>query len=292
VWEYYAVPSIQHEFFGFQGLTFSLLSCRLLDVSIASLCDDNNTSHTTITMKTISIIRHLLSHLLVASIAFQFGLMTASTKCIQPAASPSTFGNHLHRQLNRSVTKLRGLTSQQPLIAAWKNMTNTTKSQSSHQHNTDTEHSIHGMAWVPRDKFSRAFDLGIPIENMGGRKNRNQSILMLYMGISPDTTNQYLINTIQDPIEATEHCEDLSVIITDRKRKKRCIAIMENWGASPHVYRFWRNPKLEDSSLIHGGRFHSDNPGGGTNRWQKVSQGSYICHVLCSIRPRPLTLFT
>jgi hypothetical protein len=226
-------------------------------------------------MKTISTIRHLLSHLLVASVAFQFGLMTTSTTCIQPA-SPSPLGNHLHWQRNRT---------------AWKN-----KAQSSHQHNRliekeDTEHSIRSMAWVPREKFSRAFDLGIPIENMGGRQNRNQSIIMLYMGISADTTNQYLINTIQDPIEATEHCEDLSVIITDRKRKKRCIAIMENWGGSPHVHRFWRNPKLEDSSLIHGGRFHSDNPGG-ANRWQMVSLGSYICHVLCSIRFRPLTIFT
>lgn len=256
-------------------------------------------------MKAISVIRHLLSHLLVASIAFQFGLMASSTKCIHPA-SPSTSGNHLHWHRNTTATKLRGLTSQHTLIPAWKNVTNTKKSQSPYPHTRnnrlvekeDAERSIHRMAWVPRDTFSQAFDIGIPIENMGGRQNRNQSILMMYMGISSDTTNQYTINTIQDPIEATEQCEDLSVIITDRKRKKRCIAIMENWGGSPHVHRFWRNPKSEDTSLTHGGRFHSETPGG-ANRWQMVSlSSSYIyhvhvhVHVLFSIRPRPLTLFT
>eukprot|EP00980_Cylindrotheca_fusiformis_P002990 scaffold692_cov118-Cylindrotheca_fusiformis.AAC.12 len=121
---------------------------------------------------------------------------------------------------------------------------------------------VRHMSWIPRENFTEKFDVGIPIEAMGGL-NEKHSVLLLHT-----TTNKHFDEGEQDPIEATEQCQELSLIVTDRKRTKRCVAIMENWGGSSHIYRFWRDPTSKDSPLAQAGRFHSDKPGG-ANRWQK-----------------------
>lgn len=228
--------------------------------------------------KRIYFARHLISHLLVALIAFQFGTMMASTRCVSTPPISTTAFAEFRSNLNMAKLQRRNQDAASASHAAgieWrKNVSSISGPSAAERKKTAADQFVHHISWVPREEFTKQFDLGIPIENVGAQ-NKNHSVLLLHTTKSSNQAE----TRIQDPLEATEQCQDLSIVIIDRKRKKRCIAIMENWGGSSHIYRFWRNPKAKDTSLLPGGRFHSENPGG-ANRWQKVIANT-SCENLC-----------
>lgn len=243
-------------------------------------------------MPKISLIRQCLTHLAVALIFFQLGTMTTSSNCV--SLSPSA-GRSEGWDLKMNRERIRNKTPDskpgtsvmmsKPLKTT-KNTPNavsqTTTSRDNHQLKKDF---FQGMAWIPREKFVKTFDTGIAIDNAGGK---NTSVLLLYgnkkslPGKSGNKNDDDFVRIFSDPLEATENCDELQVVLTSTKRNKRCISILENWGGSPHIYRFLRWKKGSDELHL-GGRFFD--PNGGAGRWQKVSalfdciEGSFSLHV-------------
>ena len=262
-------------------------------------------------MAKISVIRQCLTHSLVAVIAFQFGLMTISSKCLllehqlhnQHLAALSSAArteewdlkmmndrriqNINNKKRNEQIIGNGAISKEASIIDGERIIPTSVSSPSSSSpppeadNNTPVKDFIHGMAWIPRNQFAKKFDVGVALDNLGA-KNINNTVLLVYADEKSLPTNtknnegsrnrhhQSGINTMTDPSLATENCDELSIFISRKKQKKRCIAIMENWGGSAHVFRFLRNGVDEPGPLRLGGRFF-DGGGGGAPRWQMVS---------------------
>ena len=241
-------------------------------------------AHRCFRMLKISLTRQCLSHLAVAAIFFQLGTMstttTSSTNCVSLGKNTASRSEDWDVQLNqRRIRKSddssgpMGYSPKHPRVQSWNMQTYGRRQQttSTPEKSQLIKDFVHGMAWIPRDEFVKTFDTGVAIDNAGVH-GKNSSVLLLYAN-QKSLPKQGLVDNqkdpvtmLSDPLEATENCNELQIIIASTKRKNRCIAIMENWGGSPHMYRFLR---YDDSKQLRlGGRFFDG--AGGANRWQKV----------------------
>lgn len=217
----------------------------------------------------ISLIRQLLTHMSVAVIFFQLGTMTTSSKCLSLS---SNGGRSQDWDLQMNRQRMRNQCEDDSVKGA-KNKNTVNQQMTSSKGLRLPNDFLHGMAWIPKENFMKTFDTGIAIDN-AGLKGQNKSVLLLYAdkkslpNATSDNQNDDFVKMISDPLQATENCEELQIVLTSTKRKNRCISILENWGGSPHTFRFLRWKK-ESNELHLGGRFFDSN--GGAIRWQKVS---------------------
>ena len=223
-------------------------------------------------MKT-TITRQIVSHLFVAFIAFQFGLLMAATSsssssssCIQPY---------------EDIISLLHARSMPTLL---KNTTTTISTRIIDKESIDDEFDltkdfIHGVSWVPREDFARNLVLGFPLETTKKQRHGGGGALILYTTKesrpSNYSLNDDLFKTINDVDTAVQNCDDLNVIVTDRRRPRSCIAIYENWGSSKHVHRFFRNPP-KTGRLQYGSKYSSPEGVRGVINWNSPpSQATY-----------------
>ena len=240
-------------------------------------------------MPKISLMRQCVTHFAVAVIAFQLGSVITSTsysKCLvfdstsasasASAATPIGRNEDWDLQLNRrrirnneAVVGLGSQSGKAPSVSASASASLLSGAK------LGTKDFLHGLAWIPRSSFVKDFDTGVAIDNAGAK---NSSVLLLYAdrksiprASSSSNWNHPFVKAMSDPLEATENCDELQILLSSTKRKNRCIAIMENWGGSPHLYRFSRYDKdSKRPPLRLGGRFFDGT--GGAGRWQKVSR--------------------
>lgn len=231
-------------------------------------------------MLKISLTRQCLSHLAVAVIFFQIGTLTTSSSYCMSFGQTTATGRSEDWDLQLNQRRIRnsqdrsdqmGSSPVKPVREKLWNMQTYSKRQekpSSSENSQLTKAFLHGMAWIPRDEFVKAFDTGIAIDNAGSQ-GKNSSVVLLFANQQslPNGWDKHNpVTMLSDPLGATKNCEELQIVLSSTKRKNRCIAVMENWGGSPHLYRFLR---FGDSDLLRlGGRFFDSK--GGANRWQKV----------------------
>mmetsp|Transcript_44879 Transcript_44879/g.108468 ORF Transcript_44879/g.108468 Transcript_44879/m.108468 type:complete len:566 (+) Transcript_44879:184-1881(+) len=232
-------------------------------------------------MPKISLIRQCLTHLAVAVIFFQLGSMTTSSKCLSLGSTAASGRSEewdlqlKQRRIRNSDENQREKLENMPKGAIaqkapfFGRQITSSSSSSSSENSMLTKDFLHGMAWIPREEFVKTFDTGVAIDK-AGKTGQNNSVLLLYAdhkslpkGSAEQNNNP--VKMLSNPLEATERCDELQIILSSTKRENRCIAIMENWGGSPHSFRFSR---YDDSNQLRlGGRFFDGK--GGAARWQK-----------------------
>lgn len=185
--------------------------------------------------------RQIFTHIIVAAIAYQFGMLMAASNCVPDLC----FDSMPDAPILTSPTK----TSIEDESIHNKAKTSDNPShQISHPFNEYeyTKDFLHGISWVPREKFARNLVVGFPLEKNIRRGNDPQGAAILYTtkdSLPNNYTHQNdLLKTIDNVDEAVQNCDEVSVIVSDLKRRRRCIALYENWGRSSHIYRFFRDP--------------------------------------------------
>lgn len=93
---------------------------------------------------------------------------------------------------------------------------------------------------LPRDEFIKEFDIGVPWDET----ERGSSEVLLFYSSEWSQPDNPKPKSIQ---EATKNCDILKVVLTQKKQKDQCFAIVPQWD-SYHVHKFMRLKSDSDKS--------------------------------------------
>lgn len=206
----------------------------------------------------VSLDRLIISHLVVAGVAFHMGVATS----VSPYYSTTTTAAELPPPLLRCKPNIRPTsasattsTTAPAAAAAASNPPaptplNISSSEEILQHSVSSKDFIHGMVWTPRSSFRQHYDVGYALEKSSSNSNSDEHVLILYESKKalPSHTKLSSFSTIPDAKTATENCNELAVMVVATtihnkkdRNEKQCIAIMPHWGPSAQVHHFSRN---------------------------------------------------
>ena len=100
-----------------------------------------------------------------------------------------------------------------------------------------------GMSKISKSEFADFFDMGVPVDLP---KDGDQDVLLLYSNTKahPDNYENDIVNsdseipslTVED---ATAHCEELHIVLTDHTGRKQCTALVPQYE-SFHIQKWMR----------------------------------------------------
>ena len=99
-----------------------------------------------------------------------------------------------------------------------------------------------GMSRIRKEEFANRFDMGVPLDQP---KFGEEDVLLLYSSerAHPDKHTSEVSSLVPIPqlsvADATAHCEELHIVLTDQTWRKQCVALVPQYE-SFHIQKWMR----------------------------------------------------
>jgi Nucleotide-diphospho-sugar transferase len=187
----------------------------------------------------------LLSHLITAVVAFQFGYLAGNNETPFGLSAPSSAATTFRRLDPVDNAMNASKSSSSKISKAEETYHCIGEKHAPGKHFPDSMSSfLSGAVRINRTEFNRLVDVGTPVREL---RRGNTDLLLLYASRSslPHLYEQKSRTGLMPSYaaeEALRHCDVVKVMLTNPGEKKTCIAISGEYDSSA-IYKFMRLPE-------------------------------------------------